>query len=915
MKGRYTMKNAVVKKVLCLSLSATLILGESATALAAGNTTDAPETAVQEQSSEVQVETEPTQEVEVPEETEEAGAAQEVEVPEETEALSEKIVSFTSLDTVSGIGYEKDSDRIIWNKVPNATQYKVTIKDASTGTEVEQTTTSNCYYSWSDPGNYTVEVVAIDEDDVYTIVENLPAATFYENEDNYKYDEQVWTKGTYGEAYVSLYAYPKSATAGVAAFAIAETPQEPYKTTKSTIGAMSYIETTQSSMTFRVGIPKLMSGESVEWEYSNNEAFVNDQQNGLFAYSVNNTEENLELGYAEAEVPVDDFSMGERCYVRARIYSDDYEPAGMDDMTWSQLKAARYGAYARANHKLPKAAVKAVTTVVTNKSVTLTAQLNNGSVTGYEFAKKENGKWKTLEKQTEDTYQDSGLTSKTTYQYRVRGYQYNKQTKKTTYTSWKTVKATTWGKSLNLKSNAENSKKVKLSWNKVSGAEGYEIYRLETASSEKTITSGAAVENFASYTHVKTLKKGSAKSWTDKGVTSGNAYGYIVRAYKTTGKTKSYIEDYTYVDLTADNAASGFYFSDSYYNNKGQYKVTWKKIAGLKGYRVEKKDAKTGAWTYYKKLKSKATSVTLPSVPAGSKDVTYRIRPYTSEKVYSGVTTSVKARLATVSNVKATATTEGIKVTWKPVAGADYYRVYRTTSPKYTYNKDAKTYNYSGNYETVYDAAINTIGAEPERNKRGYNYVGTFRDSQIKGTSVVDKTITYTATEYDDNGAPIEVGKDEKGDTVYKTKTAVWNDGPQKGVKYYYYVVAYAKAPNGSEQSDSCMSAGDSKAASAMFTSVKANKVKKITSAKSSKKGQVTIKYKKAKSVSGYAIYRATSKNGSYKLIAKTSKTSYTDKNLKSKKKYYYKVGTYKANEAQAYVYSGMTGAKKVKVK
>lgn len=84
------MKNAVVKKVLCLSLSAALILGESATALAAGNTTDAPETAVQEQSSEVQVETEPTQEVEVPEETEEAGAAQEVEVPEETEALSEK---------------------------------------------------------------------------------------------------------------------------------------------------------------------------------------------------------------------------------------------------------------------------------------------------------------------------------------------------------------------------------------------------------------------------------------------------------------------------------------------------------------------------------------------------------------------------------------------------------------------------------------------------------------------------------------------------------------------------------------------------------------------------------------------------------------------------------------------------------
>ena len=734
------MKNAVVKKLLCLSLSATLIFGESATALAAGNTTDLPETAVQEQSTEVQPETETAQEVEIPEETEVAGEAQEVEIPEETEALSEKIVAFTALDTVSGISYEKDSDRIIWNKVPNATQYKVTIKDASTGTEVEQTTTSNCYYSWSDPGNYTVEVIAIDGDDVYPIVENLPSATFYENEDNYEYDESVWTKGAYGEAYVSLYAHPKSAAPGVAAVTIAEVPQEPYKTTKSTIGAMSYIEMSETAMTFRVGIPKLMSGESVKWEYSNNEAFVNDQQNGLFAYSVNNTEENLELGYAEAKVPVDDFSMGEKCYVRARIYSGDYEPAGMEDMTWSQIRAARYGAYVTANHKIPKAAVKSIATVVTNKSVILTAQLNNGSVTGYEFAKKENGKWKTLEKQTEDTYQDSGLTSKTTYQYRVRGYQYNKQTKKTVYTSWKTVKATTWGSNLNLKANAESSKKVKLSWNKISGAEGYEIYRLDTTSNTKTITSGQAVENFDAYTHVKTLKKGSAKSWTDKGVTSGNAYGYIVRAYKTIGKTKSYIQAYTYVDLTAENAAYNFGLRGRYYNNKGQYKLEWNKISGLKGYRVEKKDAKTGAWTYYKKLKSKATSVTLPSVPAGSKDVTYRIRPYTSEKVYSGRTVSVQARLATVSNVKATATAEGIKVTWKPVAGADYYRVYRTTSPKYTYNKDAKTYNYYGDYETVFDAAINTNGAEPEHNYREYNSVGTFRNSNIKDTSVVDKT-------------------------------------------------------------------------------------------------------------------------------------------------------------------------------
>lgn len=58
----------------------------------------------------------------------------------------------------------------------------------------------------------------------------------------------------------------------------------------------------------------------------------------------------------------------------------------------------------------------------------------------------------------------------------------------------------------------------------------------------------------------------------------------------------------------------------------------------------------------------------------------------------------------------------------------------------------------------------------------------------------------------------------------------------------------------------------------------------------------ITISWTKLADVTGYQVYRATSKNGTYKKIAtikKKSKTTYKDTNLKSGKAYYYKVRGY----------------------
>lgn len=70
----------------------------------------------------------------------------------------------------------------------------------------------------------------------------------------------------------------------------------------------------------------------------------------------------------------------------------------------------------------------------------------------------------------------------------------------------------------------------------------------------------------------------------------------------------------------------------------------------------------------------------------------------------------------------------------------------------------------------------------------------------------------------------------------------------------------------------------------------------KITSLKNVSSKKAAVKWSKVSKASGYVIYRATSKNGTYKAvktITKGSTVSYTNKSLKKGKTYYYKVRAY----------------------
>lgn len=575
------------------------------------------------------------------------------------------------------------------------------------------------------------------------------------------------------------------------------------------------------------------------------------------------------------------FEPGYTYYVRIRPYSEDssLEDSNKADETW-------YGAFSNTVTVSPKVSDVNVTAEVASTSITLTANAEDFYyATGYQFQKKVGKKYQNLGKTTNGIYTDKKLKPNTAYTYRVRAYYVSEKTGKTSYGAWKTYTTLTWGGNLNVRAVAKGKTSVKLTWNKLKGAQGYEVFRTVTDSYGKSYSADQGRTNtYEKWTLVKDIKKASAKTYTVKRLAAGQDYRFKVRAYKVVNGKKYYIEDED--SCTLDFA---LWTVSSKQNANGTLKLTWNPVYAGNGYLIEKKNQDTDVWEAYKTITRAATSsFTFPA--ANGQTDTYRIRAYKNgnPKTYtSAYEFWVNPYLAAPTGVKATVNKAdgSITVKWNPVAGADYYEVYRTTRAAYAYNKDTKTYLYA-NANPLDNWVVDA------NSKYGYK----ISDEDLTATTTTDRKVSYVS-----------------GDGIEQTRY----EGPKAGVKYYYYVVA---VKNGTaykvKDSGYTIESGNSAAAAATVTNVTVAKTK-ITSGKATK-GKVTLKWKKVAGAAGYEVYRSTKKGSGYTKLATITKGStvkLTDKTVKAGKKYYYKVRAYKANEAGVDVYAAYSAVKTVKAK
>lgn len=540
-------------------------------------------------------------------------------------------------------------------------------------------------------------------------------------------------------------------------------------------------------------------------------------------------------------------------------------------------KGYSYSAYSRTLECVGEIETTSVTAEVKSTSVTLRLS-NSSDVTGYEIyrAKGTSNSYIKVSKTSDMIVKDSGLEAGQSYTYKVRGYVYANGS--TITGDWTYVQVTTWGNALNVKATPTVTKKsanVKLTWTKVSGATSYEIYRA-SGTSGSVYASNYAPYKSIGYTNWELIatKSKKTKSFTDKKVKAGVGYTYKVVAVKQEKAkkktTKRIVEGSTSVNLKFNKY---FDFNNEVVNNNGSVTVTWNKVIGATGFLIEKRDNKTGKYGTYTTLKGTATSYTFPAT-SGDDDA-YRVYAYSGNvySYYASVTVdTVKGVVPAVAGVRASAAAngQGVSISWTPVAGAAYYRVYRSRTLSY-YNAQTGNYGRSGDYVYIKDTD-------------GYS------ESQIKGTSVVD---IYTAR------------TDSSGKVI-----SIINEGPKQGVVYYYYVAAYKS--NGEYMESSRYS---TKPARIMLSKTTVAAPKKVT-AKAAGKGKVTVSWSKVSGASEYCIYRSKKKSSGYELISRVSskKTKTTLKN-QTAGKYYYIVKAVKANEAGAEQLSKAKVSKQIKVK
>lgn len=150
---------------------------------------------------------------------------------------------------------------------------------------------------------------------------------------------------------------------------------------------------------------------------------------------------------------------------------------------------------------------------------------------------------------------------------------------------------------------------VKVSWNKVEGAQGYTIYRSQYNASTKKWS--------------KWVSRGTAKadksSWTDKNVTSGVYYKYTVRAvsgsFKSTYTSSGALIYLAQPTVNASKTASGI-------------SLKWNKIAGAKSYVIYRQEKIDGAWSSWSTsgtAKASATSFADKTAETG-KEYRYTVR-------------------------------------------------------------------------------------------------------------------------------------------------------------------------------------------------------------------------------------------------------------------------------------------------
>ncbi len=241
--------------------------------------------------------------------------------------------------------------------------------------------------------------------------------------------------------------------------------------------------------------------------------------------------------------------------------------------------------------------------------------------------------------------------------------------------------------------NSASSGKPMLTWNAVSGATSYKVYR--------------ATSQNGTYSLLGTV---TATSYTNTGAKAGTTYYYKVKAVNSAGES-------AYSNVVSGRATVTT-LTMGHSSTSGKPQLTWKAVSGATSYKVYRATTKNGAYSVINT--TKARTYTNTGAALGT-TYYYKVEALNAAGKSMGFSAVVDGKVAPVLAVGYSSVSGKPQLTWKAVPGATEYQVYRSTQQNSGYSK------------------INTTTATSYVNtgaKAGTTYY--YRIVAVKGTAVSD---------------------------------------------------------------------------------------------------------------------------------------------------------------------------------
>ena len=295
---------------------------------------------------------------------------------------------------------------------------------------------------------------------------------------------------------------------------------------------------------------------------------------------------------------------------------------------------------------------------------------------------------------TATSYTNTGAKAGTTYYYRVKACNDAGLSPYSNIVSGQVKSVTPKPSAPVVKiGHSASSGKPMLTWNAVSGATSYKVYR--------------ATSQNGTYSLLGTV---TATSYTNTGAKAGTTYYYKVKAVNSAGES-------AYSNVVSGRATVTT-LTMGHSSTSGKPQLTWKAVSGAASYKVYRATAKNGAYSVINT--TKALTYTNVGAALGT-TYYYKVEALNASGKSLGFSAVVEGKVAPVLAVGYSSVSGKPQLTWKAVPGATEYQVYRSTQQNSGYSKINTT------------TATSYVNTGAKANTTYY-----YRIVAVKGTAVSD---------------------------------------------------------------------------------------------------------------------------------------------------------------------------------